>query len=222
MGGPITQAGSQHPAPPAQPRSPQPASAQPLTNPDPRPHLMLGVSCASMSPPLSLLSSGTTTPTAPSDAASSRLSSAQVGQAAVVSWSAPRLDGAAPRPEGGRRHQASACACDHGYCNNTGGHKAAPDIEPAAQRTHRSCTLPAGRAHPSSRQAGLSAGSQCPAAPAPTCVPARSRWVGLVVREGVQHSICCKAHAGIGRRRGGGRRLLHTAPAGVSAAPGRQ
>lgn len=39
-------------------------------------HLMLGCSCASMSPPLSFFSRGTTTPTAPSAAASSRFSSA--------------------------------------------------------------------------------------------------------------------------------------------------
>ncbi len=40
------------------------------------PHLMVGCSWASMSPPLSFFSSGTTTPTAPSAAASSRFSSA--------------------------------------------------------------------------------------------------------------------------------------------------
>lgn len=39
-------------------------------------HLMLGCSCASMSPPFSFFSRGTTTPTAPSAAASSRFSSA--------------------------------------------------------------------------------------------------------------------------------------------------
>lgn len=50
------------------------ASIQP---PCPAPHLTVGCSCALMSPPFSFFSSGTTTPTAPSEAASSKFSSAQ-------------------------------------------------------------------------------------------------------------------------------------------------
>ena len=158
--------------------------------------LMVGCSCAAMSPPLSFFSSGTTTSTAPSEAASSRFSSegakGGVGEGRGGTERGSVDDGTAQtgqHPCARNRVAAWQCCISRGVTLTCSGSSrpaaCCPDRRPR-QRAHHSCTLPAGRARRASRPAGRPTGSQSPAAPWPTYVPAAE---GVRERSGVRHGV---------------------------------